>query len=519
MTDDVRRRSAADPGSAVRSGVTTYDAKDPDTKFPPIKPLRPPAGAPNVLIILHRRRRLRRLERLRRSVQHADVRAARGGRAQVQPLPHHGALLAHPGGAADGRNHHRSAWAASPRSPRPRPATARVRPNTSAPLAETLSSTATRTAQFGKCHEVPVWETSPMGPFDRWPRRATGSSTSTASSAARRTSTHPALYRGHRRRSSPTGHPEEGYHFTEDMTDRAIELDPPAEGTDARQAVLRVLRAGRHPRAAPRPDRVVATSTRAPFDDGWDALREETFARQKELGVIPPDAELTARPAEIPAWDDMPDDLKPVLARQMEVYAGFLEHTDHHVGRLLDALAELGILDDTLVYCIIGDNGARPRARSTAPSTSCSILNGAAALETTEFMASQDRPLRDARGVQPLRGRLGARHGHARTSGPSRSPRTGAAHATARSCTGRTGSRRRARSATSSTTSSTSRRPSSRRPACRRRPSSTASSRRRSRASRMAYSFDDATAADRHDDAVLRDVRATAASTTRAGPR
>ena len=70
------------------------------------------------------------------------------------------------------------------------------------------------------------------------------------------------------------------------------------------------------------------------FDQGWDALREETFARQKELGVIPPEAELTERPEEIPAWDDIPDDLKPVLARQMEVYAGFLEHTDHHIGRL-----------------------------------------------------------------------------------------------------------------------------------------------------------------------------------------
>ena len=94
------------------------------------------------------------------------------------------------------------------------------------------------------------------------------------------------------------------------------------------------------------------------FDDGWDALRERTFARQKELGVIPPDAELTARHDEIPAWDDMPEELKPALRRQMENYAGFLEHTDHHVGLLLDALASYELLDDTLVYYIIGDNGA-----------------------------------------------------------------------------------------------------------------------------------------------------------------
>jgi arylsulfatase len=94
------------------------------------------------------------------------------------------------------------------------------------------------------------------------------------------------------------------------------------------------------------------------FDQGWDKLREETFARQKILGIIPPEAELTKRPAQIPAWDDMPEAMKPVLARQMEVYAGFLEHADYHIGRLIEALEDLDILDDTLIYYIIGDNGA-----------------------------------------------------------------------------------------------------------------------------------------------------------------
>ena len=125
------------------------------------------------------------------------------------------------------------------------------------------------------------------------------------------------------------------------------------------------------------------------FDDGWDALRERTFARQKELGVIPSDAELTDRPAEIPAWDDMPDDLKPVLARQMEVYAGFLEHTDHHVGRLMDGLSDLGILEDTLVYYIIGDNGASAEGTPNGCFNELVVLNGAIGLETTEFMVSR----------------------------------------------------------------------------------------------------------------------------------
>ena len=93
------------------------------------------------------------------------------------------------------------------------------------------------------------------------------------------------------------------------------------------------------------------------FDQGWDALREEILTRQKELGVVPAEAELTARHDEIPAWDDMPAELKPVLARQMEVYAGFLEHTDHHVGRVLDAVSddhELTTADDRIVI-IDGD--------------------------------------------------------------------------------------------------------------------------------------------------------------------
>jgi arylsulfatase A-like enzyme len=122
------------------------------------------------------------------------------------------------------------------------------------------------------------------------------------------------------------------------------------------------------------------------FDDGWDALRERTFARQKELGVIPEDAELTSRHEEIPAWDDTPEDLKPVLRRQMEIYAGFLEFTDHHVGRLLDALEDLGVLDNTLVYYIIGDNGASAEGTLNGTYNEMINFNGAAALETPEFM-------------------------------------------------------------------------------------------------------------------------------------
>ena len=143
------------------------------------------------------------------------------------------------------------------------------------------------------------------------------------------------------------------------------------------------------------------------FDDGWDVQRERTFARQKELGVIPADAELTARHAEIPAWDDMPDELKPVLARQMEVYAGFLEHTDHHVGRLIDAIDDLGVLDNTIIYYIIGDNGASAEGTLNGAFNEMANFNGMAALETPEFLRQQDGRARFAELLQPLRGGLG----------------------------------------------------------------------------------------------------------------
>jgi arylsulfatase len=125
------------------------------------------------------------------------------------------------------------------------------------------------------------------------------------------------------------------------------------------------------------------------FDDGWDVQRERTLARQRELGIVPDDAELTRRHDAITAWDDMPDELKPVLARQMEVYAGFLEHTDHHVGRVVDAIADLGVLDDTIVYYIIGDNGASAEGTMNGAFNEMANFNGMAALETTEFMLSK----------------------------------------------------------------------------------------------------------------------------------
>ena len=149
------------------------------------------------------------------------------------------------------------------------------------------------------------------------------------------------------------------------------------------------------------------------FDHGWDKLREETFARQKKLGVIPKDCQLTPRHKEIPAWDEMPEEFKPVLRREMEVYAGFLEYTDHHVGRLIDSLSTLGIADNTLVYYIIGDNGASAEGSLQRLLQRDELLQRSAGPRDAGVPHGANRQARRSRVVQPLRRGLGALDEHA----------------------------------------------------------------------------------------------------------
>ena len=232
------------------------------------------------------------------------------------------------------------------------------------------------------------------------------------------------------------------------------------------------------------------------FAHGWDKQREITFERQKELGVIPPDAVLTPRHAEIPAWDDMDPALKPALEREMEVYAAFLEHTDHHVGRLLDALGP--VLDDTLVYLIIGDNGASAEGTLQGAFNEMANFNGMPEIETPEFLMSK----LDEFGGEGSYGHyaVGGRGRWIRPiSGPSRWPRTGAAPATAPSCTGPTGSTTRAACATSSATSSTSRRPCWRRRASRQPTMVNGVLQSPYEGTSMLYSFNEAAAPERHE--------------------
>ena len=380
------RREVLPVPDVVRPGLTTYDAKDPDTSYPPIREMRPPEGAPNVLVVLVDDCGFGASSAFGGPIfTPAAERLAANG---LKFTRFHTTALCSPTRAAllSGRNHHTVGMGGITELATSAPGYSSFRPNTCAPLAETLRLNGYSTAQFGKCHEVPVWQTSPMGPFDNWPT-GSGFEHFYGFIGGETNQYAPAIYRD-TVPVEPDRTPEEGYHFTEDMTDRAIEWVRQQKALMPDKPFFMYFAPG----ATHAPHHVPAEWSdryKGKFDDGWDELRKTSFARQKELGVIGPDAQLTARPTEIPAWDDMPADLRPVLARQMEVYAGFLEHTDHHVGRLVDAIDDLGVLGDTLVYYIVGDNGASAEGQINGTFNELLTLNGAAALETVEFMRSR----------------------------------------------------------------------------------------------------------------------------------
>ena len=383
---DIDRRSLPIP-DAPFTGTLPFDAKDPNSSFPPIEPLRPPTGAPNVLLIL-----LDDVGFAASSAFGGVINTPTADRLATSGLRYnrfHTTALCAPTRSAllTGRNHHSVGMGVITELATSAPGYNSIRPNTCAPLAQTLVLNGYSTAQFGKCHEVPVWQTSPMGPFDAWPTGGGGFEYFYGFVGGETNQYYPAIYEG-TTPIEPPASPEEGYHFSEDMTDHAISWvrQQKALMPDKPFFIYYAPGATHAPHHVPQE---WSAKYKGRFDAGWDVLREEILARQKETGVVPPDTALTERPVEIPAWDDMPAELKPVLARQMEVYAGFLEHTDHHVGRLVDALADLEILDDTLVFYVIGDNGASAEGTVNGTFNENFTFNGASHLETAEFVTSR----------------------------------------------------------------------------------------------------------------------------------
>lgn len=370
--DGIQRGALPIPDLAY-TGTVTYDATSPDTHYPPIPELRPPAGAPNVLVVLI-------------DDTGFGASSAFGGPVNTPTFERIAALglkytrfhttaLCSPTRAAllSGRNHHTVGMGGITEIATSAPGYNSVRPNNCAPLAETLRLNGYSTAQFGKCHEVPVWQTSPVGPFTQWPTPGGGFEHFYGFIGGETNQWYPAIYEN-TSPVEPWGTPEEGYHFMGDMTDKAIAWTKQQKSLAPDKPFFTYFAPG----ATHAPHHVPtewSDKYRGKFDHGWDAVREETIARQRELGVIPRDAVLTERNDGIPSWNEMSDAIKPVLAREMEVYAGFLEYADHHVGRLLDAIEELGALDDTLIYVIIGDNGASAEGTMTGTTNEGFLLN------------------------------------------------------------------------------------------------------------------------------------------------
>ena len=360
-----------------------------------------------------------------------------------------------------------------------------------------------------------------MGPFDHWPTGGGGFEYFYGFIGGETNQWLPGALRAARRRSSRDRTPEEGYHFTEDMADKAIDWMRQQKALMPDKPFFVYFAPGATHAPHHVPHGVDRRSTRAGSTQGWDALREETFARQKAARRDPAGRRADRAPRGDPGVGRHARRRSSrSCARQMEVYAGFLEHTDHHVGRARSTRSTSSESSTTRSSTTSSATTApRPKARSNGTLQRDDRLQRRRGARDARVHDRAHRRVRHARGLQPLRGRLGARDGHALPvdqAGRLALGRHAQRHDRALAERHR---RPRARCATSSTTSSTSRRPSSRRPGCPSRRSSTASSRCRMHGVEHALLFDDASADERHETAVLRDVRATAASTTRAGPR
>jgi arylsulfatase len=373
--------------NTTRPTLITYDAKDPDTKMVPIEQLRPPKGAPNVLIVLIDDAGFGAASAFGGPCQAPNAERLAAGGLKYNRFHTTAICSATRQALLTGRNHHSAGMAGITEIATGAPGYSSVLPNSMSPLAKTLKLNGYNTAQFGKCHEVPVWETSPAGPFNQWPTGGGGFEYFYGFIGGEANQWYPTLYEG-TTPVEPKKTPAEGYHLVEDMTDKAIAWisQQRALAPDKPFFVYFAPGATHAPHHVPKE---WADKYKGKFDAGWDKLREEIFARQKKLGVIPADCQLTSRPKEVPAWDEMPEAFKPVLRREMEVYAGYLEYTDHHVGRLFDGLDKLGIADDTLVYYIIGDNGASAEGSLNGCFNEMSYFNGLQSLETPEYLLAR----------------------------------------------------------------------------------------------------------------------------------
>ena len=329
---------------------TVLDARD--AKAPPRFEVKAPAGAPNVLIVL--------VDDMGFGMPSAfggPVRMPSADRLASQGLRYnhfHTTALCSPTRVSllSGRNHHMNNMGSITETATGFPGNTGQRPNSVAPLAEMLRLNGYSTSFFGKNHETAPWEVSVSGPTDRWPTRS-GFDKFYGFFGGETDQWNPTIYDGMAR--IPTPH-RPGYNFMTDMADQAISWVKFQKSLTPDKPFFMYFAPG----ATHAPHHVPAewiAKNKGRFDGGWDKLRNETLARQIALGVVPEGTKLANKPDGIKDWDTLSPDEKKLFSRQMEVYSAFGEFADDEIGRLFDAVGEIGQLDNTLIFYIMGDNG------------------------------------------------------------------------------------------------------------------------------------------------------------------
>ncbi len=256
-----------------------------------------------------------------------------------------------------GRNHHSVASGVIGEAGTGFPGYSGIIPASAATFAEVLREYGYMNAWFGKNHNVPDWETSIVGPFDRW-ASGLGFDYFYGFVGGDTDQFHPAIVENKKRIEPPeTNEDGSPYHFTTDIADKAIRMMRASKAVAPQRPFFVYFATGatHAPHQVP-PEWIKKFEGK--FDDGWDAYRKRTLERQIELGVVPKGTQLTKRPDSLAAWDSLPANERQVYARMMEVFAAFTAHTDHEVGRLIDTIEEMGELDNTLILYMAGDNGS-----------------------------------------------------------------------------------------------------------------------------------------------------------------
>src|SRR5262245_49230973 len=348
---------------------TVLDARN--AKAPPRFEVKAPGQAPNVLIVLIDDMGFGQSSAFGGPVHMPTCeRLAKGGLRYNQ---FHTTALCSPTRAAllSGRNHHMNTMGSVTESATAFPGQTGQRPNAVTPLAEMLRLNGYSTAAFGKAHETAAWEVSPSGPTDRWPTRS-GFDKFYGFIGGEANQWAPGLYEGMNRIELPN---DPNYHLMTDLANQAIQWTHFQKSLTPDKPFFVYFAPGATHAPHHVPKEWIA-KYKGKFDQGWDKLREETLARQKELGVVPADTQLAPKPEAIKDWDKLSDNERTLFARQMEVFAGYGEYADFEVGRLIQAIEDLGQIDNTLVFYVVGDNGASAEGTMNGLFNEMTYFNG-----------------------------------------------------------------------------------------------------------------------------------------------